>query len=391
MATVTPQGIVGRDLTGWRTLLETRWRVAFGDDFAVDPETPAGGIIGIMAATGAEADEGVVALSNALSPSRALDSEQDVLGELIGLPRHGSTRSRVTLTLAGVTGTTIPAFSRARTSSGSEFRTVVAAVLPAGGSIQVVAEAVELGAVAAPAGSVNQIVTQVAGWETVTNPEDAAPGIAQESNLAYRSRYQASTGRLARGPVDAIYAALIEAGATDFRVEVNKTSVDKIVTTFTIPRHSIFVIVKAGQDGDIAAALIRSKGLGTPTYAGAGARAVTVGAIMFRRPEEVPVALALTIDVDAEFLADGLNEIRRNLADYAAGTWTGGTGQFDTRGFRIGEPVDLRRLQSPINAVPGHLITALAVTDTNAVALPAVTPTDRLYTLAEAGVTITVA
>ena len=230
-------------------------------------------------------------------------------------------------------------------------------------------------------------MTLVPGWETVTNADAADPGIAREEDLGYRARYLASTARLARGPVDAIQAALIEAAATDFRIEVNHASVDRVVTAFTMPSHSVFVTVKGGQDADIAAAIVKSKGWAA-TYAGTGARAITVGLIRFRRPEEVAVAIEVSIAVEDDFQADGINEIKRNLVGYADGTWRGGSGQFDTRGFRIGEGIDVRRMQSPINAVPGHQVTALDVTDTSSNALPATTPTDRLYTLAEANITI---
>ena len=387
MATVTPQGIVGRDLTSYRTLIEGKFRGRFGDDLSLAPETIEGELAGIMASTATEIDEVVVALSNALSPYRSQGIEIDTLGELLGIRRHGSTRSRVTLTLTGVTGTTVPSGSRAKTSENVEFSTVAAATLPAGGSVQVVAEAVEAGPAQAPAGTIISIVTLVPGWETVTNADAADPGIAREEDLGYRARYLASTARLARGPVDAIQAALIEAAATDFRIEVNHASVDRVVTAFTMPSHSVFVTVKGGQDADIAAAIVKSKGWAA-TYAGTGARAITVGLIRFRRPEEVAVAIEVSIAVEDDFQADGINEIKRNLVGYADGTWRGGSGQFDTRGFRIGEGIDVRRMQSPINAVPGHQVTALDVTDTSSNALPTTTPTDRLYTLAEANITI---
>ena len=265
------------------------------------------------------------------------------------------------------------------------------ALIPNPGTVDIVAEAVQTGPIAAAAGTLTTIVTQVAGWETVTNPAAAVPGIAQESTQGYRSRMLASTGRLARGPLDAIQAALIEAGATGFRIEVNDTDADRTVGAFDIPPHSIFVIVKGGQDADIAAALVKSKGLGVGTYAGAGNQAVTVDDIVFRRPEEFAIALAITLQIDVSFPADGLDEIKRNLVAYADGTWHGGAGQFDTRGFRIGEGVDFRRLNSPISAVPGHMVTGPGHHRPRRVG-PSQRHTHRpVYTLTVADITLTVA
>ena len=47
------------------------------------------------------------------------------------------------------------------------------------------------------------------------------------------------------------------------------------------------------------------------------------------------------------------------------GNWTSGVGDFDTTGLQIGEYLDINRLYSPINSVPGHIVTALSFTDTS--------------------------
>lgn len=388
MATVTPQGVIPRDLTGYRALFETRFREAFGDDLVLKAESPAGEQVGIMASSAAELDEGLVSLSNAISVSRSVDLELDTHGELLDLRRRSASRSRVTLTLTGVAGTTVPARSRASTDAGVEFRTVASALIPSGGAINVVAESVDVGAIEVGPGQIRNIVTGVAGWETVTNAASAAPGIARETNRAYRARYFASTGRLARGPVDAIQAALIEAGATALRIERNETDADIALAGITLPAYSLLCVVQSGQDADIAAAIVKSKGLGPMTFGGTGTRQVTVGQIRFRRPEEVAVVVTVNIMATAEFLAAGIQQIKDNVVSYAAGTWAGGTGQFDTRGFRIGEGIDLRRLQSPINAIPGHEITSLTATAVGGGALPDPTPVDRLYTVTAENVVV---
>lgn len=63
---------------------------------------------------------------------------------------------------------------------------------------------------------------------------------------------------------------------------------------------------------------------------------------------------------------------------------------FYTEGFQIGEIIDLNRFYSPINAVPGHRVTSLAVTLQNGNALPASIELDQIYTLDETDVTITI-
>ena len=90
------------------------------------------------------------------------------------------------------------------------------------------------------------------------------------------------------------------------------------------------------------------------------------------------------------FPSDGVSVIKRNLISYAAGTWRGGAGLFDTRGFRIGHPIDINRLHTPINAVIGHKLVSLTVTrESDGSALPELPDLDTLYTLSESDISIT--
>ena len=113
------------------------------------------------------------------------------------------------------------------------------------------------------------------------------------------------------------------------------------------------------------------------------------GTINFRRVTEVPIFIALSIDADSDFGANGLVEIKENLVQYANGQWRAGTGQFDIQGFQIGKTINIRRLQSPVNATPGHIISSLEVTISNGNKLPSTPNLDTLYTLSEANISIT--
>ena len=168
------------------------------------------------------------------------------------------------------------------------------------------------------------------------------------------------------------------------------------INRFILPKNSVIAIVRGGTDAAIAAAIRQTKGLGVATYGGAATDSrrvsVTVGGndTAFRRVNEIAIRITLALTVSASFPSNGLQEIKDNLVGYGLGTWRGGAGQFDTFGFQIGQPIDARRILSPINAVFGHEIESIAITDSDGNALPDTPAIDTLYTLAESDITITV-
>ena len=385
MAQITNEGITTRDLAGYRTLLEERYRDAFGADVALDAETPFGQIIGIEALALAEYDEQFAAMVNGVAVGSAQGRQQDDLGSLLNIARGGATHSTVTITIAGEAGTAIPSGSRARTNAGDEWETTGDATIPNTGSTTVAAQAVEEGEVEAAAGTITTIVTLIAGWETVTNAAAAVPGVARTRDSLYRTQYRARTGRLAAAPLDALRAGLSEAGVTRQRIEENYTSAAVTRQTLTIAAHSVMCIVEGGTDAAIAAAILERKGLGTGMSG-----ATTAGGASFQRISEVPIAVEVETTANSRFPAAGLANMRANLVAYGLGTWESGAGDFDTEGFQIGELIDSNRLLSPINAVPGHRVTSLEVTLSNGNALPATIALNGLYTLDIGDVTVTI-
>ena len=388
MAIANAEGVTPVDLSGYRQRLLARFRERFGEDLDTDPESVAGGIQDIMAASLTELDEVVVEVSNQMSIRHSRGRAIDDQANNLHLERVGATYSTVTATITGVVGTTVEAGARASTDAGAEFELVADALIPAAGTVDVMFQAVNEGAVVAPAGTLTNIVTTVAGWETVTNATDATVGRQVEADEAYRRRYLLSTGRLANGVMDAIVAAVYEAGVTDLRIEENATAAAVNRQGFSLPAHSIMVIAEGGEDADVAAAIARTKGAGVATFAGTGNNAITSDGINFRRVTQTPVKISIETTPNALFPANGVATLRSNMLAYAAGTWAGALGQFEVRGFRIGHAIDARRLQTPLNAVQGHAITAITVTDTADNALPGTPNLDVKYTLATANLLI---
>ena len=246
---------------------DTRQQLAdiFGDDIANADQTPQGQLAGLIAVLEVVIGEALVRLGNATSVNDAVGTQLDTLGELLDILRQRPTRSRVTATVTGVAGTNLPAASRARTVDGDVFRTVADVVLAPSPGVSVEMEAVEEGSVMAAAGALTQIVTVVAGWETITNAAAAVIGIPRQGDPEYRTSYRRRTAHRAIGSIAAIKSAIDEALGGKQEVKDNDTKSDIVEQEFTIYPNSILAVVQSGTDATIQRAIETARGMGVGT------------------------------------------------------------------------------------------------------------------------------
>ena len=176
---VTAAGVTAGSLQENVEGLNERQREAFGGDLAATPATPQAQWSGIAGLGLAEVGEAGVRIAGALNVDSVKGTLLDVLGGPLDVRRLGATHSRVVATLTGVGGTVVPRLTRAKTAADDEFETTAAATIPSTGSVDVVMQSVEAGAIEAAAGALDRIVTGVPGWETVTNAAAAVLGRPQ--------------------------------------------------------------------------------------------------------------------------------------------------------------------------------------------------------------------
>ena len=393
MARVTSTGIEPTTLAGYVERLQTGFRSALGQDLDVATESPAGQIIGVLGLVFAEQDEAVVAVGNGQSVYRSLGVQLDDLGSLLHIDRELADHSTVSVTLTGTSGTLVPAGSRARTSAGDVFATTANATIPAAGTVTASMRAVEAGPVAAAASALTVIVDLVAGWTAVTNAAAATLGRHTETDVLYRGRYRRHTARNARTSLDAILAAVLDVdGVTHAIIRENATGSAVTVQTIAIAARSFVVVVEGGTDAAVAQVIADTKPAGV---AMTGATSVDVAngthtvAILFERVTAVPLTITVDTTIGAGFPGNGAELIVQRVADWAAGEWSSGAGDFDTSGLGIGETLDTNRLLSPILSVPGHVIqTVTAVRKAGGGAIGTVKLNERL-TIAAADVSVT--
>lgn len=301
---VDAAGVRAASLAEIREDLNERQREAFGSDLALSPQVPQSQWSGIAASALSEILEAVVRIAvYGSSVDDARWTWLDQLGSLLGIERITATRSRVTATLTGVGGTGVPAGSRARTPDGDVFESVEAVSLTADG-VRVEFRALETGPVIAPAGQLNRIVTVIAGWETVTNAEDAVPGRDRQGDADYRAAMLARTARGSVGTVSSLESALAEARAGRTRVVENNADATATVQGWPVGAHSVLVVAEGGLDADIRRAIENHRGMGVGTMTaivGAPPNTGALNGIANRRFDQRPPLTWAGVQLTAAF------------------------------------------------------------------------------------------
>ena len=341
MATISNTGATPRTLSDYLAILNSRWLTAFGADFAITPETPAGQIIGIMALALAEADEAVINSLNSLDVLAAQGNQLRSLGTLFGVDDPPGTRSALTAQATGAPGTIIPAGSRASTLQNYIFETTAVATIDTNGQAVIPMQSVDEGAIPAPAGTLTRIVTLVSGWRTITNQTDAVLGALAGNDTDYRRRYFLQLANRQNASTEAIRTAALGAGAR--KVSVQQNDLGHAITRdgVSIAANSIMPVIDADPalDDALFVALADVKPLGIPYV---GSIQSVPHNVRFQRALPAALNIAIAITATTEYPQDGETTIRQNLLDYAAG-------------WAIGELPDVNRLYAPITRVPGFV------------------------------------
>ena len=134
--------------------------------------------------------------------------------------------------------------------------------------IDVEMESVEAGPIEAATDTLTRIVTVIAGWETITNAQAAAQGIARQDDADFRSTYMTRTAHSSVGSMSALEAALSEAESKKINISENTMNTAQVVQEWTIAPHSILVFAESGADGDVRRSVENHRGMGVGTTVG---------------------------------------------------------------------------------------------------------------------------
>lgn len=355
-------GVIVPDTADLLSDVQTEFRTAFGQDLDVDPATPQG----VLITAEVEARDAVARnnaeLANQINPNLAGGKFLDAICALTGLERIRATRSTLSaVELTGVSGTIIPAGSRAETTNGDRFELVTSVVLDSAGEGVGEFRSVVFGPIAAPIGSLTQIVDNVLGWETVNNPSAAVLGQNEQSDQSLRALRRRTLALQGISLAEAIVSDLYDTeGVKSLQFRENFTDTDQVIDGIFLLKHSVWACVDGGTDEAVAQSLLENKSNGA-NWNGA----VTVNTlepasgqvypVKFDRPTPVQILVRATVR-QMDSTVDPQIAVRDAIMAYNDNTIDGETG------FVVGQNVSPFELAGAINLqVPGIFVQKLEV------------------------------
>lgn len=215
--------------------------------------------------------------------------------------------------------------------------------------------AVEVGDINQDANTINQIVTPVLGWDSVTNPLAASPGRLVETDEELRLRFRNTKLERSSNILDSLYSAILNIdGVQELAIYENDTS---ITNSNGVLPHSFLPVILGGSSQIIADTIWQNKPMG---IASQGNTVVPITDsqgflhnIGFERPTPVTIyvrmVLSLNPEAPVQFPSDGADQIRAAIQSYAS------------QNFGVGKDVIYSRIFTPINTIPGHQIDSLFI------------------------------
>lgn len=330
-------GVIVPDTTDLLTETQDEYKVAFGNDLVVTPDTPQGTLINAEALARAAVVANNAALANQINPNIAGGVFLDAIMALLGIKRTSAQFSSATCSLTGVAGTVIPAASQARDSVyGNLWQSIADVTLAIDGTGSAIFQAVNSGSISANASTITQIVSTVIGWETITNPSSANLGASTQSDQQARLYRNATLALQGMGLAEAVISRLrATTGVNSLIFRENISDSTQVIDGITMVPHSLYVCVDGGSDDDVANALTAVKDGGCNYNNGASLINVDVPVtnpfsgqvidVLFDRPDEIQILVKVTASA-ASSVQDPVAAIKQAILDYAKGLIEGEVG-----------------------------------------------------------------
>lgn len=325
VAVIDANGITAPSYAEILDYWQTTYRSIHGQDIYIEPDSQDGQFLAVLSKAFNDCNSMAIAVYTSFSPATGRGAALSSNVKINGIARKVASYSSADLVLVGQAGATITN-GAAKDANDVKWLLPATVTIPPNGTITVTATCATIGAVAARAGTINQIATPAFGWQTVTNPADAAAGAPVESDAALRQRQTVSTALPSLTVLDGIIGAVANvAGVTRYVAYENDTST---TDANGIPSHSISLVVEGGDATAIANAIASKKTPGAGTY---GTTAIVVAdiygrpiTIRFFRPTAAPITATVTLKALAGYTTQTGQQIQQAVSDYVNGVQIGG-------------------------------------------------------------------
>ncbi|KWH45816.1 baseplate J/gp47 family protein [Burkholderia cepacia] len=323
--TIDENGITAPTYADVLAFLQDQYRSIYGADTYLEPDSQDGQLLGVFAKAISDVNSVAIAIYRSFSPATAQGDALSSNVKINGIARKVASYSSADLVLIGQAGKTITN-GAAKDTNGVQWLLPATVTIPPSGTITVTATCASIGDVSARAGTINQIATPALGWQSVTNPADAAEGAPVEKDPVLRQRQTVSTALPSLTVLDGIIGAVANVpGVTRYVAYENDTS---STDANGIPSHSISLVVEGGDATAIANAIAAKKTPGAGTF---GTTSIVVAdiygrpiTISFFRPTGAPIGATVTIKALGGYTTQAGQQIQQAVSDYINGVQIGG-------------------------------------------------------------------
>lgn len=335
-AQVTSAGISAPSYQDILDTLISLFQSIYGSDVYVAADSQDGQWLATLATAINDQNQAMIATYNAFRPTGAVGVGLSSIVKINGIHRQEATFSTAVGNVVGQSGTTI-LNGVVQDNNGNQWDLPPSVTIPPGGTIAVTVTAAQPGAVAAPAGSINQIASPTRGWQSFVSTSDAVAGVPVESDATLRKRQSQSTSLPSNTPLGGVLSALANLdGVTRARVYENSTD---SVDLNGIPARSISAVVEGGDVGEIAETIGQKKTPGAATYGNTTEPYIDPNTginydIEFFVLAEQAVSVEITITAGAAYSSTIESSIQQVVAEYI-------------NSLGIGVPVQFSRLWAP--------------------------------------------
>ena len=331
---INSTGVIVPDTSDILDDVRAEFKTALGDDLSLDPSTPQGRMIEAETEARARITRNNAALANQINPNVAGGIFLRSIGYLTGLGDQPQTYTVIpNVALTGVPGAIIPEGVRAATANGDQFRLVSGVLLDGSGNATGTFQAMEGGAIPAPANTLTNIVAgyTVLGWETVNNPDAGIMGKNRLSDSEYRDLRRNTLALQMRGEGEAVTSLLWNTpGVVGVQMRENTTNAQDTIDGITLDPHSIWVAVDGGTNQDVAEAIHAGKSGGCD-YNGSTSVVVTDAhtgqsyTVKFDRPTETAIKIRITAKYSGTS-SDPVQDVKNAVMSYVRNEVPGNPG-----------------------------------------------------------------
>jgi hypothetical protein len=294
---------------------------AFGGNLNPDLTTPQGQFAQVLTALLGYQNDQFLSYVAGVDPATSSGRMQDGIGRIYFINRLPALATTAVVTVGGLPGTVIPEGAQSRATDGTYYACTGDITIGNNGQGSGTFAALATGPTPCPAGTLSTVITQIARWDTITNPADGIVGRDLERRADFEARRRLSVSQNAVGTLDALRGAILNtAGVSDAFVIDNPAATAVTIGGVLIAAHSIYVAASGGKDSAVARAIWSKKPPGCGYAAGTTTVTVTDNAtpgyatpptygVTFTRPTAIRIRVGVTIANSAGVPSDAQAQI----------------------------------------------------------------------------------